>query len=181
MAIVCPLHGGSSGAAANGTNGTHNVSRQNSSASSSPRMTQRQISNQSTTSSSNGSTLNGQISRKSSQNSSHLDAIKSPTSSHESYESALSSQATPTPTVANRSISSSSSTLKSSNLAQPEDDDDLEDADENALNNGNAASMAPKSECSRFTRQALYTYRAKNHIIHYKYSAYGGTCHDLPK
>ncbi|XP_061394284.1 dedicator of cytokinesis protein 9 isoform X1 [Musca vetustissima] len=177
VAIICPLHGGGG---TNGTNGTHNVSRQNSSASNSPRSTQRQISNQSNTSTvSNGSAHNGQLSRKSStsQNSSHLDSIKSPTSSHESYESALSSQATPTG-GANRSISSSSSTLKSSNLAQPEDDDDLEDVDESTLNNGN---VGPKSECSRFTRQALYTYRAKNHIIHYKYSAYGGTCHDLPK
>uniref|UniRef100_A0A1I8PPX3 Dedicator of cytokinesis protein 9 n=1 Tax=Stomoxys calcitrans TaxID=35570 RepID=A0A1I8PPX3_STOCA len=172
VAIICPMHG------ANGTNGSHNVSRQNSSASGSPRTTQRQISNQSTTSS-NGSAHNGQISRKSSQNSSQLDAVKSPTSSHDSYESALSSHVGVT--AATRSISSSSSTLKSSNLAQPEEDDDLDNIGESLTNNGCGNTTGPKSECSRFTRQALYTYRAKNHLIHYKYSAYGGTCHDLPK
>lgn len=31
------------------------------------------------------------------------------------------------------------------------------------------------------TRQALTTYETANHIVHYKYSAYSGTCHDLPK
>ncbi|XP_075153497.1 dedicator of cytokinesis protein Ziz isoform X2 [Haematobia irritans] len=172
LAIICPMHG------SNGTNGSHNVSRQNSTASGSPRTTQRQISNQSTTSS-NGSAHNGQISRKSSQNSSQLDTLKSPTSSHDSYESALSSHGGGV-TAATRSISSSSSTLKSSNLAQPEEDDDLDNIGESLINNG-CVSTGPKSECSRFTRQALYTYRAKNHLIHYKYSAYGGTCHDLPK
>lgn len=113
-----------------------------------------------------------------------MDAVKSPTSSHDSYESALSSQAGGGGgggTTATRSISSSSSTLKSSNLAQPEEDDDLDNVGDSLMNNGCANSMGPKSECSRFTRQALYTYRAKNHLIHYKYSAYGGTCHDLPK
>ncbi|XP_055599906.1 dedicator of cytokinesis protein 9 isoform X2 [Uranotaenia lowii] len=31
------------------------------------------------------------------------------------------------------------------------------------------------------TRQALHTYESPNYLIHYKYSAYGGTCNDLPK
>lgn len=31
------------------------------------------------------------------------------------------------------------------------------------------------------TRQALHTYESANHLIHYKYSAYGGTCLDLPR
>lgn len=179
--IVCPLHG-ANGSTTNGS--SHNVTRQNSSASNSPRLTQRQISNQSTASS-NGSIQQqqqnggGSISRKSSQTSTqqHLNSIKSPTSSMESYESALS-----TTNGTSKSISSSSSTLKSSNLAQPEDDDDLDAIGDCVGNNGVVGPPAkPKFECSRFTRQALYTYRAKNHLIHYKYHEYGGTCHDLPK
>lgn len=31
------------------------------------------------------------------------------------------------------------------------------------------------------TRQALHTYETANHVIHYKCSAYGGTCYELPK
>ncbi|XP_055642537.1 dedicator of cytokinesis protein 9 isoform X3 [Toxorhynchites rutilus septentrionalis] len=31
------------------------------------------------------------------------------------------------------------------------------------------------------TRQALHTYESANHLIHYKYSAYGGTCFELPR
>lgn len=31
------------------------------------------------------------------------------------------------------------------------------------------------------TRQALQTYESNHHIVHYKYSAFGGSCHDLPK
>lgn len=31
------------------------------------------------------------------------------------------------------------------------------------------------------TRQALNSYTSNNHIIHYKYSAYSGSCHDLPR
>lgn len=32
-----------------------------------------------------------------------------------------------------------------------------------------------------FTRQALKTYETANHMILYKYAAYGGICGDLPK
>lgn len=167
------MHGANSGTT---TNGSHNVTRQNSNASNSPRLTQRQLSSQSTNS--NGSIQQQQngvnISRKCSQTS-QLNSIKSPTSSLESYESALSTNGT------RKSISSSSSTLKSSNLAQPEDDDDLDNIGDAFENNSLGHTAKPKFECSRFTRQALYTYRAKNHLIHYKYHEYGGTCHDLPK
>uniref|UniRef100_A0A182K3W5 Dedicator of cytokinesis protein 9 n=1 Tax=Anopheles christyi TaxID=43041 RepID=A0A182K3W5_9DIPT len=31
------------------------------------------------------------------------------------------------------------------------------------------------------TRQALHTYDSPNHLIHYKYSKYGGTCYELPR
>ncbi|XP_058060238.1 dedicator of cytokinesis protein 9 [Anopheles bellator] len=31
------------------------------------------------------------------------------------------------------------------------------------------------------TRQALHTYESPNHLIHYKYSKYGGACYDLPR
>lgn len=173
--IVCPLHGANNNGSA--TNGSYNITRQNSNTSNSPRQTQRQLSNISATS--NGSLQHqqngGSISRKCSQTS-QLDAIKSPTSSLESYESALSINGGPS-----KSISSSSSTLKSSNLAQPEEDDDLDNIGDTFENGSLGNSAKPKFECSRFTRQALYTYRARNHLIHYKYHEYGGTCHDLPK
>lgn len=31
------------------------------------------------------------------------------------------------------------------------------------------------------TRQALHTYETANHIIHYKFNAYGGSCYEIPK
>lgn len=31
------------------------------------------------------------------------------------------------------------------------------------------------------TRQALHTYQSNDHLVYYKYSAYGGTYHDLPR
>lgn len=31
------------------------------------------------------------------------------------------------------------------------------------------------------TRQALQSYESNHHIVHYKYSAFGGSCHDLPR
>lgn len=31
------------------------------------------------------------------------------------------------------------------------------------------------------TRQALRTYQSNNHLIHYKYNGYSGSCHDLPR
>ncbi|XP_030384667.1 dedicator of cytokinesis protein 9 isoform X2 [Scaptodrosophila lebanonensis] len=161
-AIVCPLHGNSVLGNGHSHNGSHNnVSRQNSLQSNGS----LHNGSNSTTSLANG---HGQLSRKSSQSSNassqKLSAFKSPTSSHESYESAV-----------------SSTTLRS-NLAQPEIDDFADDMVATAdVSNGDATPvLGSRAECTRFTRQALYTYRAKNHLIHYKYNAYGGTCHDLP-
>lgn len=31
------------------------------------------------------------------------------------------------------------------------------------------------------TRQALHTYQSNNHLVHYKYNAYAGSCNDLPR
>lgn len=31
------------------------------------------------------------------------------------------------------------------------------------------------------TRQALHTYQSNDHLVYYKYSAYSGTYHDLPR
>lgn len=31
------------------------------------------------------------------------------------------------------------------------------------------------------TRQALHTYSRNNNLVHYKYNAYSGSCHDLPR
>ncbi|XP_037961001.1 dedicator of cytokinesis protein 9 isoform X2 [Teleopsis dalmanni] len=156
--IVCPLHG-------------TNTTRQNN-VTNSPKTTQRQQSNHST-----NSLQNGNITRRSSQTSTKLANTKSPTSSFESYESA---HAAPGPVS---SSSSSTSTLKSF-IAEPEEDSEEDNECVNGGSNGDnivKVTATTRAECTRFTRQALYTYRAKNHLIHYKYSAYGGTCHDLPK
>ncbi|XP_049302733.1 dedicator of cytokinesis protein 9 isoform X2 [Bactrocera dorsalis] len=174
-AIICPLHGGTNGSS-NGSSSA-SISRQ-SSHTNSPKATQRQISSQS-----NANVQNGNLSRKSSQSSSTKIqlSIKSPTSSHESYESALSTACSAGGNLTSNSHSSSSSTLKSNILAQPEEDEDLDGSDGADGMSSNDSGGGTRAECTRFTRQALYTYRAKNHLIHYKYSAYGGTCHDLPK
>lgn len=45
-------------------------------------------------------------------------------------------------------------------------------------------SSIPKKSQSNgllLTRQALHSYECNNHLIQYKYSAYSGSCHDLPK
>ncbi|XP_070133933.1 dedicator of cytokinesis protein 9 isoform X4 [Drosophila bipectinata] len=161
-AIVCPLHGPPIIGNGNG-NGHSQVSRQGSIQSNgslhngngSATNGNGISSSQSSLTNSNG---HGQLSRKSSQcsngSTSHKDS---------SYESALSSM-----------------TIRS-HLAQPEEVDEFADADGNGedLVDG-AHTHGSRAECTRFTRQALYTYRAKNHLIHYKYNAYGGNCHDLP-
>ncbi|KRF81808.1 uncharacterized protein Dvir_GJ17604, isoform M [Drosophila virilis] len=149
-AIVCPLHG----SVVLGSNGHSQVSRQ-SSLQSNGSLHNGHSSN---TSLSNG---NGQLSRKSSQCSNGSASRK--TSQESSYESAL-----------------SSSTLRS-HLAQPEEVDEYAEEETAAGEDAtDATTLGTRAECTRFTRQALYTYRAKNHLIHYKYSAYGGNCHDLP-
>ncbi|XP_064541886.1 dedicator of cytokinesis protein 9 isoform X3 [Drosophila montana] len=149
-AIVCPLHG----SVVLGSNGHSQVSRQ-SSLQSNGSLHNGHSSN---TSLSNG---NGQLSRKSSQCSNGSASRK--TSQESSYESAL-----------------SSTTLRS-HLAQPEEVDEYADEETAAGEDAtDATTLGSRAECTRFTRQALYTYRAKNHLIHYKYSAYGGNCHDLP-
>ncbi|XP_062142362.1 LOW QUALITY PROTEIN: dedicator of cytokinesis protein 9 [Drosophila sulfurigaster albostrigata] len=154
-AIVCPLHG----SMALATNGHSQVSRQGSLQSNGS----HQNGHSSNTSLSNG---NGQLSRKSSQ-CSNGSTSRQEKLSHESFESAL-----------------SSTTLRS-HLAQPEEVDEYADEEEEERHAPcedvtDGSTPGTRAECTRFTRQALYTYRAKNHLIHYKYSAYGGNCHDLP-
>nr|XP_041632093.1 dedicator of cytokinesis protein 11 isoform X4 [Drosophila kikkawai] len=157
-AIVCPLHGPS--IIGNG-NGHSQVSRQGSIQSNGSLHNGTSNGNGHNSSSSNSSLSNsnghGQLSRKSSQcsngSSSHKDS---------SYESAL-----------------SSITLRS-HLAQPEEVDEYADDGHGEDMVDGQAIHGSRAECTRFTRQALYTYRAKNHLIHYKYNAYGGNCHDLP-
>jgi len=65
-------------------------------------------------------------------------------------------------------------------LTQPEEVDEFAD-DGHGEDVVDGMPHGSRAECTRFTRQALYTYRAKNHLIHYKYNAYGGNCHDLPR
>lgn len=52
---------------------------------------------------------------------------------------------------------------------------------ENGSVNGNNKEKETESMGSLLTRQALKTYETANHMILYKYAAYGGTCGDLPK
>lgn len=156
--IVCPLHG----SVVLSSNGHSQVSRQGSVQSNGS----LQNGHSSNNSLSNG---NGQLSRKSSMCSNGSASRKM--SQESSYESAH-----------------SSTTLRS-HLAQPEEVDEYaetENGQEEHVGDGEDVSDAAvvtgsRAECTRFTRQALYTYRAKNHLIHYKYSAYGGNCHDLPR
>uniref|UniRef100_A0A182VSH9 Dedicator of cytokinesis protein 9 n=1 Tax=Anopheles minimus TaxID=112268 RepID=A0A182VSH9_9DIPT len=44
-----------------------------------------------------------------------------------------------------------------------------------------AGSGVPSVGGLLLTRQALHTYDSPNHLIHYKYSKYGGTCYELPR
>lgn len=156
--IVCPLHGNVVLGSSSSSNGHSQVSRQGSMQSNGS----LQNGHSSNNSLANG---NGQLSRKSSQCSNGSASRKM--SQESSYESAL-----------------SSSTLRS-HLAQPEEVDEYAEEDEDARAGEDLTDVAigtgSRAECTRFTRQALYTYRAKNHLIHYKYSAYGGNCHDLPR
>lgn len=155
-AIVCPLHGPSM--ITNG-NGHSQVSRQGSIQSNGSHHNGNGNGHTSSSSSSslNNSNGRGQLSRKSSQCSNGSSSLKD-----SSYESAL-----------------SSITLRS-NLAQPEEVDEFAD-DGHGEDLVDGQPHGSRAECTRFTRQALYTYRAKNHLIHYKYNAYGGNCHDLPR
>ncbi|XP_017153325.1 dedicator of cytokinesis protein 11 isoform X3 [Drosophila miranda] len=156
-AIVCPLHGALMG---NG-NGHSQVSRQGSTQSNGSLHNGNGNGHSSCSSLSSANGHGAQLSRKSSQCSSN-GSTSQKVSQESSYESAL-----------------SSITLRS-HLAQPEEADELELADEASHGDELGTQQGSRAECTRFTRQALYTYRAKNHLIHYKYNAYGGNCHDLP-
>ncbi|XP_068140209.1 dedicator of cytokinesis protein 9 isoform X1 [Drosophila tropicalis] len=161
-AIVCPLHGPAANLMAS-NNGHTQVSRQGS-IQSNGSLQNGSISNGGTNGT-NGTLAgngHGHLSRKSSQCSNGSSSQK--LSQESSYESAL-----------------SSTTLRS-HLAQPEEIEEFADDDDDACGEDQLDGyvQGSKAECTRFTRQALYTYRAKNHLIHYKYSAYGGNCHDLP-
>lgn len=48
-------------------------------------------------------------------------------------------------------------------------------------NNRPRSPITASSSSTLLTRQALHTYQSNNHLIHYKYSAYGGSCRDLPR
>lgn len=51
-----------------------------------------------------------------------------------------------------------------------------EDATQIQTNNNH-----PATQGLLLTRQALHTYNRNNNLVHYKYSAYSGSCHDLPR
>lgn len=55
---------------------------------------------------------------------------------------------------------------------------------DSSSSNGSSQSTSPSHANALghlLTRQALHTYQTADHVINYKYSAYSGTCYDLPK
>lgn len=100
----------------------------------------------------------------------------------------------------NGSNGSATPTNGSNGSATPTNGSNGSSTPANGSINGSIASIASNGACSTngnginkekdnkdstaghlLTRQALTTYETANHIVHYKYSAYSGTCHDLPK
>lgn len=48
--------------------------------------------------------------------------------------------------------------------------------------NGNTNGDNSKEQLGHlFTRQALHSYETANHVIHYKYNEFSGSCYDMPK
>lgn len=84
------------------------------------------------------------------------------------------------------SLSSSHSTSSSSSTASSDDDQpkpqpSLTPSDGDAVSNGTAAHNQPAVQGLLLTRQALHTYQSNNHLVHYKYSTYGRSHHELPR
>lgn len=51
-----------------------------------------------------------------------------------------------------------------------------------ANNNTNGDNNSSKEQLGHlFTRQALHSYETANHVIHYKYNEFSGSCYDMPK
>ena len=74
--------------------------------------------------------------------------------------------------------SSSSSTLTSAVQTKPSSPSIHSDSGSNSRPR---SPMNASCSSTLLTRQALHTYQSDNHLIHYKYSAYGGSCRDLPR
>ena len=73
--------------------------------------------------------------------------------------------------------SSSSSSAKTTILSTPN-----KKQNGNSVENGSVNGKDKEAPMGNLlTRQALKTYETANHMILYKYAAYGGTCGDLPK
>lgn len=73
-------------------------------------------------------------------------------------------------------IPSSSSAAKTTILTTPNK------KQQNGAENGSVNGKEKEAPMGNLlTRQALKTYETANHMILYKYAAYGGTCGDLPK
>lgn len=54
-------------------------------------------------------------------------------------------------------------------------------ADENGESITNGTTNQTSSPGLLLTRQALHTYQSNNHLVHYKFAAYGGSFNELPK
>lgn len=73
-------------------------------------------------------------------------------------------------------IPSSSSAAKTTILTTPNK------KQQNGAENGSVNGKEKEAHMGNLlTRQVLKTYETANHMILYKYAAYGGTCGDLPK
>lgn len=84
------------------------------------------------------------------------------------------------------SLSSSHSTSSSSSTASSDDDQPKPQpsptpSDGDAVSNGTTAPNQPAAQGLLLTRQALHTYHSNNHLVHYKYSTYGRSHHELPR
>lgn len=93
-----------------------------------------------------------------------------PPSAHTNVSNTPSSTAPSSPSPSSTSLSSDASGHINNN--------------NNHTSNNNNNNNQPNSAHQQgllLTRQALHTYKSNNHIVHYKYSAYGGSCHELPK
>lgn len=80
----------------------------------------------------------------------------------------------------NGSIASSkASNGSSSSSSISEDAIAANDSTTNGNQSNQTASLHSPGQL--LTRQALHTYQSNNHLVHYKYSAYSGSYHELPK
>lgn len=81
--------------------------------------------------------------------------------------------------LSNGSIAAKKATNGSSSSSSIPEDAAATDANVNGHQSKEASILHSPGQL--LTRQALHTYQSNNHLVHYKYSAYSGSYHELPK